>query len=226
MQSYQTYYSYGGLSMSMAGADETGSGVLVWWEYPYTRLETAVPGRIFHKCRRTPWSISPSSEWRRRRHHHPAGGRGGYASIARAYREVGGKAPAEDLAGQFPDGQSPMSGRAYFRTIAFFNYAPNTRFNSSSERRKSVGFTFSEIASTADHLKNDLGIERGMYVVSGWMKNGYDNQHPDILPASPECGGDEGLAECSRRIRDLGYLFGLHDCYQDIYRDAPSWDEK
>ncbi|HOS94440.1 MAG TPA: glycoside hydrolase, partial [Armatimonadota bacterium] len=45
------------------------------------------------------------------------------------------------------------------------------------------------------------------------------------LPAAPECGGDEALAECSKRVQALGYLCGGHDNYQDMYRDAPSWDE-
>ena len=29
--------------------------------------------------------------------------------------------------------------------------------------------------------------------MGGWTHRGYDNQHPDILPANPECGGNEGL---------------------------------
>ena len=61
--------------------------------------------------------------------------------------------------------------------------------------------------------------------MGGWIRRGYDNQHPDILPAAPECGGNEAFADCARRVRRLGYLFCLHDNYQDMYRDAPSWDE-
>jgi len=64
-----------------------------------------------------------------------------------------------------------------------------------------------------------------LFIMGGWIHRGYDNQHPDILPAAPECGGDAGLTACARRVRALGYLLGLHDNYQDIYRDSPSWDE-
>jgi hypothetical protein len=35
----------------------------------------------------------------------------------------------------------------------------------------------------------------------------------------------EGSA-CSRRVKALGWLFGLHDNYQDMYRDAPSSNEE
>ena len=48
---------------------------------------------------------------------------------------------------------------------------------------------------------------------------------PDILPAAPEIGGNEALVECSRRVKALGWLFGLHDNYRDMYKDAPSWSE-
>jgi hypothetical protein len=36
-----------------------------------------------------------------------------------------------------------------------------------------------------------------------------------VLPAAPEIGGDEGLVNCSRRVRALGkgWVFGLHDNY-------------
>ena len=55
---------------------------------------------------------------------------------------------------------------------------------------------------------------------------GFDNQYPEILPASPEAGGNEGLAALSTQVRDYGWLFGLHDNYQDMYDDAPSFDTK
>jgi len=94
-----------------------------------------------------------------------------------------------------------------------------------NEKSVTVNWTFEEAAEIAEHLKNDLGIERAIFIIGGWIHRGYDNQHPDILPACPECGGNEALAEASKRIKNLGYLFCLHDNYQDIYRDAPSWSE-
>ena len=88
-----------------------------------------------------------------------------------------------------------------------------------------VNWTFDEAAQVAEHLKN--GSEAGESPLHyRWLDHrGYDNQHPDILPANPECGGNAGLTECARRVMQLGYLFCLHDNYQDIYRDSPSWNE-
>jgi len=50
--------------------------------------------------------------------------------------------------------------------------------------------------------------------------------HPDYLPPNRDCGGPAGLTELSKRVKALGYLFGLHDQYIDFYHDAPSFDEK
>ena len=88
-----------------------------------------------------------------------------------------------------------------------------------------VNWTFDEAAQVAEHLRNDLKLEKVLFVMGGWTHRGYDNQHPDILPANPECGGNDRLAECSRRVMQLGYLLCLHDNYQDIYCDSPSWNE-
>ena len=66
-----------------------------------------------------------------------------------------------------------------------------------------------------------------LLVLAGWINGGYDNRHPDILPAAPEAGGNQGLIECSRRVQGLGsgWVFGLHDNYQDFYENAKSWNE-
>jgi hypothetical protein len=97
---------------------------------------------------------------------------------------------------------------------------------STREEAARVNWTFDEAAQVAEHLKNDLKLDRVLFILGGWIHRGYDNQHPDVLPAAPECGGDAGLADCARRVRQLGYLFCLHDNYQDMYRDAPSWDPR
>jgi hypothetical protein len=87
-----------------------------------------------------------------------------------------------------------------------------------------VHWTFDEAAAVAEHLHNDLGIGRCLFILGGWTEGGYDCRHPDDLPANPECGGNQGLADAVRRIQALRYVASLHDNYQDMYRDAKSWD--
>jgi hypothetical protein len=87
-----------------------------------------------------------------------------------------------------------------------------------------VHWTFDEAAQVAEHLRRDLDIDRCLFIIGGWTEGGYDCRHPDNLPANRECGGDQALANAVKRIQDLGYIACLHDNYQDMYKDAKSWD--
>lgn len=68
------------------------------------------------------------------------------------------------------------------------------------------------------------GIDKLYLHLDGWGDPGYDNKHPDYLPACEAAGGWAGLKELSDVIRDCGYMFGLHDQYRDYYFDAPTFD--
>lgn len=207
-KTYPTYRSYGGCSMAMAGSVKNGSAVLLTWEDPYCVLETKrssdlsyVEMSVLHKGPTGFVTIRPV-------------GKGGYVEIAKAYREV---ARERGLLVTFKDkwsSGSPIAGREYFSMDGVHNRESGG---------KRVFFTFPQVAATAEHMKNDVGIDKAMVNMWGWQLKGYD-RHPDILPAAPECGGNAGLIDCAKRVRALGYLFGLRDCYQDIYEDSASWD--
>ncbi len=89
-----------------------------------------------------------------------------------------------------------------------------------------VNWTFEEAGQVAEHLKNDLKMDDVLFSMGGWIHRGYDNQHPDVLPAAPELGGNWGLRKAVWAIQNAGYTACLHDNYQDMYKDSPSWDEK
>ena len=155
-------------------------------------------------------------------------GHGGYVELAKAYRSVAReRGLLKTLAEKTRENPrvAEFFGAADFKPFAFTRLAPNTPWHKGDQWAERLNFTFEECADLAQHFKRDLGIDRAMLVLAGWINGGYDNRHPDILPAAPEIGGDQGLAECSRRVKALGWLFGLHDNYQDMYRDAPSWNE-
>jgi len=100
------------------------------------------------------------------------------------------------------------------------------RMNEDSTKEESVAvrWTFDEAAKVAEHLRKDLQIERCLFILGGWTEGGYDCRHPDNLPANPECGGNDALADAIKRIQALDYVACLHDNFQDMYRDAKSWD--
>ena len=96
------------------------------------------------------------------------------------------------------------------------------RFVAPGESR--IDYTFEEVADVNEHLVNDLGIEKGLTNVKAWSRRGYDMDYPDVLPAAEECGGNEGLARASDRVRALGWQFGVHDNCLILFREAPSSD--
>ncbi len=86
--------------------------------------------------------------------------------------------------------------------------------------------TFADAAASVEEFRRETGIENAVVHVDGWGFWGYDAMHPDVLPANREAGGAKGLSEMARRVKDAGYLFGLHDQYIDYYFNAPSYDQQ
>ena len=74
-------------------------------------------------------------------------------------------------------------------------------------------------------IKNQSGRSgKGFVHIDGWIKEGYDNQHPDTMPPCENAGGIEGMLRLKKTIQDAGYQFAVHDQYRDYYVDAPSYN--
>lgn len=75
-------------------------------------------------------------------------------------------------------------------------------------------------------MKNlkELGLEKVYLHLDGWGNPGYDNKHPDYLPACIEAGGWEGMKSLSDRMKEMNYMFAIHDQYRDYYFDAETYD--
>lgn len=220
-------YNYEGCHMAMLGLVKRGSAILATWDDPYVapEIRSEVSTVLGVRRQRLSTSVALSHGVRRIQTH--VLGPGSYVDIAKAYR-------AEAQArGWWVPWSRKIAGHPsraeLFGTINFKLWSTLSRKmseDSKTEESVRVNWTFEEAAQVAEHLKRDLKLDRVLFMMGGWIRRGYDNQHPDILPAAPECGGNEGLAACARRVRDLGYVFCLHDNYQDLYRDSPSWDER
>lgn len=84
---------------------------------------------------------------------------------------------------------------------------------------------FDELAAQLRTLK-EKGIDSAYVHLDGWGYYGYDNGHPDVVPAGQEQGGWDGLRRFSDTCADLGYLFAVHDQYRDFYKNAASFDDR
>lgn len=69
-----------------------------------------------------------------------------------------------------------------------------------------------------------LGVRKLYLHLDGWGQPGYDNQHPDYTPACTEAGGWDGMRSLADTMRELGFLFGIHDQYRDYYKRARTFD--
>jgi Family of unknown function (DUF5696) len=220
-------YAYEGCHMEMLGVVKRGAAALLTWDDPYVAAD------VRGVCTNAVWAhggqvLSPSLTLRKsaRSFRLQFLGKGDYVTIAQAYRQVAKNKGwlvtwDQKLVGH-PE-RAKLFGAINFKLWSTLDRRMNEA--STEEERVRVNWTFDEAAQVAEHLKNDLKLDKVLFTMGGWIHRGYDNQHPDILPTAPECGGDAAFTDCARRVRQLGYLFCLHDNYQDIYRDSPSWNE-
>lgn len=98
--------------------------------------------------------------------------------------------------------------------------------NTVSRRLKSLCYTcntFADPASWITQLQQRTGLKNAVMHVDGGGAFGYDAVHPEVLPPNPAAGGPAGLKQFRETARKMGWLFGLHDQYIDIYADAPSY---
>lgn len=72
---------------------------------------------------------------------------------------------------------------------------------------------------------HEMGIKKLYLHLDGWAEPGYDNQHPDYIPACKEAGGWDAMKELADTMHACGYLFGIHDQYRDYYFAAKTFDE-
>jgi len=220
-------YAYEGCHMAMSGVVKSGATALISWDDPYVAVElkseSPATGELAGKQVLAPSLVlRKSARWVQVRFL----GRGDYVTLAKAYRQIAAERGwlttwNEKLQGH-PE-RAKLFGAINYKLWALLDREMDA--TSTHQNVLKVDWTFDEAAQVAEHLKNDLKLDKVLFIMGGWTHRGYDNQHPDILPANPECGGNSGLTECARRVMQLGYLFCLHDNYQDIYRDSPSWSE-
>jgi hypothetical protein len=220
-------FEYEGCHMEMFGVVRNGAAALITWHDPYVALD------LRSAVTNAPWvqgsqALLPSLTLRQTARSFVVQllGKGDYVTIARAYRKVAQEKGwlvtwDEKLKGH-PE-RARYLGASNVKLWSTLSRTMNEE--STKEESVRVNWTFDEAAQVAEHVKNDLKLEKVLFIMGGWIHRGYDNQHPDILPTAPECGGDAAFSAACRRIRALGYLLSLHDNYQDIYSDSPSWSE-
>lgn len=215
---------YEGCHMNMIGLVKQGAALVVSWDdaYVFPELKSTLPaGQGQPQRLAAAFTLRRSARWVQIT---PLG-RGDWNTLAAGYRRI---AEAKGLAVTLREKirRNPRAELLLGAANVKLWTCLARRMNEESTKEESVRvrWTFDEAAAVAEHLHEGVGIRRCLFILGGWTEGGYDCRHPDNLPANPECGGNDALAACIRRIQDLKFVACLHDNYQDMYRDAKSWD--
>ncbi len=67
------------------------------------------------------------------------------------------------------------------------------------------------------------GVDRAYIHLDGWGQRGYDNLHPDVFPPCEQAGGTKGMKKLADRLKEMEYIFAIHDQYRDYYYDAETY---
>ena len=101
----------------------------------------------------------------------------------------------------------------------------NSEFYDAENPNKNNHLTPFSVRTEEIRKFHELGVEKLYLHLDGWAEPGYDNQHPDYLPACEKAGGWGAMKELSDTMHACGYLFGIHDQYRDYYYAAKTFDE-
>lgn len=154
---------------------------------------------------------------------------GGYVELAKRYRRyVIGTGQFVSLAEKIARNRrvADMIGTPVIHTSILYHMQPESSYYSKDDPSKNHQLvTFAARAAEIEKVAAQ-GIERAYVHLDGWGARGYDNLHPDAIPAGAEAGGWEGMRQFADVCDRLGFPFAIHDQYRDFYLDAPSYDPR
>ncbi|HUT37619.1 MAG TPA: DUF5696 domain-containing protein [Planctomycetota bacterium] len=153
-------------------------------------------------------------------------GKGDYFTVVTHYRELarekGLLVPFAERVKSDP-ALAKMAGAFDIKLWMKSGYKANCRFSKDPTKDQfKVHRTFDDALDEVRHLHDDLGFRRGLVVLAGWIKGGYDFSHPDIWPPDDDLGGPAGLGRVAKFTQGCGFLFGLHDNYDMMFKAQPS----
>lgn len=107
----------------------------------------------------------------------------------------------------------------------FSNVHPKSGFYEKNGQNRKLVASFYKRMEQYRHLR-ELRLDKLYIHTDGWGEQGYDNNHPYVLPPCPEAGGYAGMRALSQQCRKLGYVFAIHDQYRDFYYTCKKFDEQ
>ncbi len=151
-----------------------------------------------------------------------------YNDLAKIYRnyvfENGLAATLKEKAARVPSVEK-LIGCGFVHLGIKTHVNPKSSFFDPEDPEKNNRLTTFEQRKKELEAYHEAGVKKLYLHLDGWAQPGYDNEHPDYMPACKEAGGWEGMQDLEKALHEWGYLFGIHDQYRDYYREAASFDE-
>lgn len=85
-----------------------------------------------------------------------------------------------------------------------------------------VACSFDRFIEIMEECKRQ-GVERAEFCLVGWNKSGHDGRWPDIFPAEPLLGGEQGLRRALKCAKKLGYRVACHTNSTEQYAIASDY---
>lgn len=152
-----------------------------------------------------------------------------YNHLAKVYREyvneTGALVTLKEKAVKNP-GVDKLIGAEFVHCGIKTSTNPKSDFYDQEHPEKNHHVTAFAVREEMLKKLHDLGAGKMYLHLDGWAEPGYDNRHPDYLPACEEAGGYDGMRRLAETLHELGGFFGIHDQYRDYYMDAPSYSEE
>ncbi len=119
-----------------------------------------------------------------------------------------------------------MVGAPIIHSEIYYYIKPEARIYSKDNPQKNYRLhSFEYRAKQIEELKKK-GLKKAYLHLDGWSIDGYDQQHPDVIPPCEKAGGIEGLKALYEVCKKNDIVFALHDQYRDYYWDARTYDKK
>lgn len=119
-----------------------------------------------------------------------------------------------------------LFGSSIIHTGTYYDIDPQSvYYNKENPEKNKFLKTFEQTRQQVLALV-DKGLKKGYMHVDGWGAQGYDRNHPDVVPPCEYAGGIEGLRALYQTCQDSHIIMAIHDQYRDYYTSAATFDEK
>ncbi len=146
-----------------------------------------------------------------------------FAKAYRAYADLQGRAKTLKEKAALNPAVRRLYGAPIVHSELLTQYAPDSRMYIPGDDAHNIRCTTFERRAQQLEALYEKGVRDAYLHFDGWVRMGYDSQHPDVFPPNEICGGVDGMRQLSQTAQRLGYVFGIHDQYRDYYLDAPSY---